>query len=298
MSVLSRKNGFDRMFDITNYTIMTVIMLAVMYPLYIIVISSISDPDSVNTGGVWLLPEGITFEGYKRIFTDSKIWTGYKNTLIYTSLGTSLNVVLCLTSAFALSRSDLAGRNYFMILIVFTMFFGGGLIPTYLLVKEMGMTNTIWSQIVPGAVTAYNIIICRTFFQTTIPKELQEASEMDGCSITGFFFKVVLPLSLPIVAVMVLFNAVAHWNAYFTGLIYLRDHKLYPLQLVIREILIVNESQADSAIGGAGEDGGAQRIADIMKYGVIIVSSLPVLVLYPFLQRYFVKGIMIGSLKG
>nr|WP_213526350.1 carbohydrate ABC transporter permease [Paenibacillus sp. J31TS4] len=277
---------------------MTLLMLAVLYPLYVVVISSISDPDSVNTGGVWLLPKGITFEGYHRIFLEDKIWTGYKNTLLYTSVGTALNVVLTLTGAYALSRSDLVGRQFFMFLIVFTMFFGGGLIPTYLLIKNLGMTNTIWSQIVPGAVTAYNIIIARTFFQTTIPKELQEAAEMDGCSITRFFLKIVLPLSLPIVAVMVLFNAVAHWNAYFPGLIYLRDETLYPLQLVLREILIVNEAPADSVVAGAGDDGGMLRIVDIMKYGVIIVSSLPVLVLYPFLQRYFVKGIMIGSLKG
>lgn len=297
MGATSRKSAFDRVFDFANYTLMTVIMLAVLYPLYIVVISSFSDPDSVNTGSVWLYPKDITFEGYHRIFMEGRIWLGYKNTMIYTVLGTLLNVVLTLTGAYALSRSDLAGRNYFMFLIVFTMFFGGGLIPTYLLIKNLGMTNTMWSQIVPGAVSAYNLIITRTFYQTSIPKELQEAAEMDGCSITRFFFRIVLPLSLPIVAVMVLFNAVAHWNAYFQGLIYLRDANLHPLQLVLREILIVNETQSESTMG-ASDDGSMLHVADIMKYGVIIVSSLPVLVLYPFLQRYFVKGVMIGSLKG
>ncbi|MEC0238493.1 carbohydrate ABC transporter permease [Paenibacillus dokdonensis] len=297
MSIHTRKSGFDRVFDIANYTLMSLILLAIIYPLYIVVISSFSDPDSVNTGSVWLFPKGITFEGYHRIFMEGNIWNGYKNTLIYTFLGTLLSVVLTLPGAYALSRSDLMGRNFFMLMIVFTMFFGGGLIPTYLLVKNLGMTNTIWSQIVPGALTAYNMIITRTFFQSSIPKELQESAEIDGSSITRFFLKIVLPLSMPIVAVMVLFNAVAHWNAYFQGLIYLRDERLYPLQLVLREILIVNEAPAESTLG-ASDDGSMLRIAEIMKYGTIIVSSLPVLVLYPFLQRYFVKGVMIGSIKG
>ncbi|WP_407873149.1 carbohydrate ABC transporter permease [Paenibacillus sp. P36] len=298
MSLLSRNSKFDRWFDILNYTILSIVLLVVLYPLYIVVISSISDPDAVNTGRVWLIPQDITFAGYRLILSDGQIWTGYKNTLIYTVLGTSLNVVLSLTGAYALSRSDLVGRNFFMLLIVFTMFFGGGLVPSYLLIKHLGMTNTIWSQIIPGAVSAYNLIITRTFFQTTIPKEMQEAAEMDGSTITRFFIRIVLPLSLPIVAVMVLFNAVSHWNSYFTGLIYLRDHKLYPLQLVLREILIVNSAPTESAVAGAGDDSSMMRIADIMKFGVIIVSSLPVLVLYPFLQKYFVKGVMIGSLKG
>lgn len=297
MSIHTRKSGFDRLFDIANYTFMTIIVLAVIYPLYLVVISSFSDPDSVNTGSVWLFPKGITFEGYHRIFMEKDIWNGYKNTLIYTTLGTLLSVLLTLPGAYALSRSDLMGRNVFMLLIVFTMFFGGGLVPTYLLIKNLGMTNTIWSQIVPGALSAYNIIITRTFFQTSIPKELQESAEIDGSSITRFFLRIVLPLSTPIIAVMVLFNAVAHWNSYFPGLIYLRDEHLYPLQLVLREILIVNEAPAESTLG-ATDDGSSLRVADIMKYGTIIVSSLPVLVLYPFLQRYFVKGIMIGSIKG
>ncbi|WP_309119911.1 carbohydrate ABC transporter permease [Paenibacillus sp.] len=298
MNATNRRSRFDRMFDTLNYTLMTIIMLAVLYPLYIVVISSISDPDAVNTGGVWLLPQGVTLEGYRRIFMEEQIWIGYKNTLLYTSLGASLNVALTLTGAYALSRSDLVGRNGFMFLIVFTMFFGGGLIPTYLLVKNLDMTNTMWSQIIPSAVSAYNVIIARTFFQMTIPKELQEAAEMDGCSITRFFFKIVLPLSMPIVAVLALFSAVSLWNSYFPALIYLRDRELYTLQLVLREILIVNEAPEDTSLAGAGEDGGMLRVVDIMKYGVIIVSSLPVLALYPFLQRFFVKGVMIGSLKG
>jgi len=298
MNSFARQSRFDRIFDLANYTLMAIIMLAVLYPLYLVVISSISDPDSVNTGSVWLFPQGITLEGYKRIFMEEQIWIGYRNTFVYTALGSTLSVLVTITGAYALSRSDLIGRNGFMFIIVFTMFFGGGLIPTYLLVKDLGMTNTIWSQIIPNAVSAFNVIIARTFFQMTIPKELQEASEMDGCSTTRFFLKIVLPLSMPIVAVLALFSAVSIWNSYFPGLIYLRDRNLYPLQLVIREILIVNEAPADSSLAGQGDDSGMQRVVDIMKYGVIIVSSLPVLALYPFLQRYFVSGVMIGSLKG
>lgn len=297
MNVVIRKSRADRLFDIMNYSFLAFIMLIVLYPLYLVVISSISDPNSVNAGTVWLLPDGLTFEGYKRIFADERIWTGYRNSLFYAVLGTSVNVVLTLGAGYALSRTELAGRNFFMFLIVFTMFFGGGLIPTYLLVKELGMVNTIWSQVIPNAVGAFNIIIARTFFQSTIPKELQDAGEIDGCSDARFFFSVVLPLSLPIVAVMVLFSAVGHWNSYFQALIYLRNEALFPLQIVLREILVVNETQ-DNLLAAAQNEAEMLRIADVMKYGVIIVASLPVLALYPFLQRYFVKGVMIGSIKG
>jgi len=295
--VVIRKSRADRLFDIMNYSFLAFIMLIVLYPLYLVVISSISDPNSVNAGTVWLLPDGLTFEGYKRIFADERIWTGYRNSLFYAVLGTSVNVVLTLGAGYALSRTELAGRNFFMFLIVFTMFFGGGLIPTYLLVKELGMVNTIWSQVIPNAVGAFNIIITRTFFQSTIPKELQDAGEIDGCSDARFFFSIVLPLSLPIVAVMVLFSAVGHWNSYFQALIYLRNEALFPLQIVLREILVVNETQ-DNLLAAAQNEAETLRIADVMKYGVIIVASLPVLALYPFLQRYFVKGVMIGSIKG
>lgn len=272
------------------------LMLIVLYPLYVIIISSVSDPNSVNAGQVWLLPKGITFEGYERIFQDERIWMGYRNSLLYTTLGTGINVVLTLTGGYALSR-NLVGRNWFMFLIVFTMFFSGGLIPSYLFIKELGMYNTIWSQVIPTAVGAWNIIITRTFFSTTIPNELHEAAEMDGCSDAVFFWKIVLPLSTPIIAVMVLFSAVGHWNSYFQALIYLREEALYPLQIVLREILIVNETQ-ENTLTIAQSDSEMLRIVDVMKYGIIIVACLPVLVLYPFLQRYFVKGVMIGSIKG
>ncbi|CAM4116916.1 carbohydrate ABC transporter permease [Lederbergia lenta] len=290
-----KKNKADRIFDTFNYTFMTILILIVLYPLYLIVISSVSNPYAVNSGTVWLIPEGFTMEGYKKLFEFGKVWIGYRNSLFYAVFGTVLNLSLTLTAGYALSRHDLVGRNFFMFIIAFTMFFGGGIIPTYLLVKDLGMVNTIWSQVIPNAVSAFNIIIARTFFQTTIPKGLLEAAQVDGCTTTKFFFKIVLPLSVPIIAVIALFSAVAHWNSYFQALIYLRDESLYPLQIILREILIVNESQGDTMV--ISPDSELQDVSEIMKYGAIIVTSLPVLILYPFVQKYFVKGVMIGSIK-
>lgn len=294
--VVSR-TAADKWFDACMYVILSLLLLAVLYPLYFVVIASISNPDLVNVGDVALFPKEITLEGYRRIFSDSSIWLGYRNSLIYTVLGTCLNVILTLTAGYALSRSDLAGRGIFMLIIVFTMFFSGGLIPSYLLVKGLGMLNTIWVMILPNAVSAYNIIITRTFFQSTMPVELLEAAKVDGCSNTRFFLQIVLPVSLPILAVMVLFSAVGHWNSYFQALIYLKDDSLQPLQIILRKILISNEA-SENMVDGLVNQAEVVRMAETMKYGVIIVSSLPVLILYPFLQKYFIKGVMIGSLKG
>ncbi|MDD9271912.1 carbohydrate ABC transporter permease [Paenibacillus sp. GCM10023248] len=294
--VISR-TAADKWFDACMYVILSLLLLAVLYPLYFVVIASISNPDLVNVGDVALFPKGITLEGYRRIFGDASIWLGYRNSLIYTVLGTCLNVILTLTAGYALSRSDLAGRGIFMLVIVFTMFFSGGLIPSYLLIKSLGMLNTIWVMILPNAVSAYNIIIARTFFQSTMPAELLEAAKVDGCSNTRFFLQIVIPVSLPIVAVMVLFSAVGHWNSYFQALIYLKEDSLQPLQIILRKILISNEA-SENMVDGLVNQADVVRMAETMKYGVIIVSSLPVLVLYPFLQKYFIKGVMIGSLKG
>ncbi|WP_199616475.1 carbohydrate ABC transporter permease [Paenibacillus alkalitolerans] len=285
------------MFDVFNYSLLTVLLIAVLYPLYFVIISSVSNPDLVNAGQLWFYPKETTLEGYRRIFNDDTIWLGYRNTIFYTVLGTAINVVLTLTGGYALSRADLFGRNFFTFLIVFTMFFSGGIIPTYLLVKSLGMVDTIWAMVVPNAVSAFHLIITRTFFQSTIPKELLEAAVVDGCSNTRFFLRIVLPLSLPIVAVITLFSAVGHWNSYFQALIYLNDDALHPLQIVLRNILIssqMSENMVDDLVSSSQQ----QRVAEVMKYGVIVVASLPVLVLYPFVQKYFVKGVMIGSLKG
>jgi putative aldouronate transport system permease protein len=233
---------------------------------------------------------------YYRVFDNEAIWTGYANTLLYTVAGTMVNIVLTILAAYPLSQRDLPGSRQLMMVITLTMFFSGGLIPTYLLVKSLGMNNTIWAMIIPGAISTYNLIVMRTFFQNGIPHEVQESAWMDGSSNFRLLLSIIIPLSMPIIAVMVLFYGVAHWNAYFNALIYLKDRELFPLQLIMREILILNQSE-DMGMDGAGM---AERVlmAESIKYSVIIVSTLPILLLYPFVQKYFVKGVMIGSIKG
>ena len=289
----------DRVFNAVNYVFLTVILLAVAYPLYFMAIASFSDPHLVNNGKLWLIPRGITFEGYRRIFGDSRIWTAYLNTTIYTLGGVSVNLLVTIPAAYALSRRDLWGRNLVMALFTFTLLFGGGLIPTYLIIRSLGILNTRWVMIIPNAVAVWNLIIARTFFQTTIPADLLDASRMDGASNIRFFASVVIPISPAIIAVLALFYGVGHWNAFFEALIYLKDPELYPLQLVLRSILIMNESAAEM-MEAADPDTVAeqQRIIEVIKYGLIMVASVPVLLLYPFLQKYFIKGVMIGALKG
>ncbi|MBO2945492.1 carbohydrate ABC transporter permease [Paenibacillus sp. F411] len=296
MDVLNKSRS-DRLFDWFNVLLFCGILFVVIYPLYFIIVASISSPDLVNSGQIRFLPRDVTWIGYERIFNDDEIWRGYSNSIFYTFFGTLFRVSLIITGGYALSRKDLPFSGVLMILILFTMFFNGGLIPTYLLVKELGMVNTIWAMIVPGAVSVYQLIIVRTFFQNTIPGEMLEAAMMDGCGNFKFFIRMVIPLSLPIIAVMVLFNAVALWNSYFQALIYLNDASLHPLQIVLRKILIVSEAQLDM-IDSSKDAVEEQKVAGLVKYGMVVVASLPVLVLYPFLQRYFVKGVMIGSVKG
>jgi putative aldouronate transport system permease protein len=286
----------DRLFDWVGTVLLILVLVVVAYPLYFIVIASVSNPSAVSLGEVLLLPKGITFEGYSRIFAHHDLWSGYRNTLVYTVVGTFINVAMTLTAAYALSRKDLIGRNVFMGYIAFTMFFSGGLIPTYLLIKSLGLYNSFWVMVLPGAVSVWNLIIARTFFQSTIPDELWEAGVIDGCTNVRFFVSIVLPLSKAISAVLILFYAVGHWNEFFNGLIYLKDRARYPLQLIIRDILIQAQMNQDMV-----QDENAEALAlasNMMKYGVIIVASIPVLILYPFIQKYFVKGVMIGAIKG
>lgn len=291
-----RRSRADKAFDIINYILLTLAFLIVAYPLYFVVIASISDPIAIYEGKVILLPVRPTLEGYERIFSYSSLFTGYKNTLIYTTVGTTINVILTITAAYALSRKELVGRNAIMMGVMITMIFSGGQIPNYLLVRNLGIYNTLWALILPGAVSSYNLIVARTFFQQNIPDELREAAELDGCTDAGFFFRVVLPLSGSIIAVMVLFYAVGHWNSYYNALIYLSSQAKYPLQLVLRNILIVNTM--DDMVNDVATQAAQQRMGDLIKYGMIIVSSLPLMILYPFLQRYFVQGVMIGAIKG
>jgi putative aldouronate transport system permease protein len=296
-TVLKRNGKGDLLFDCLNVIFLTIGMLLILYPLYFILIASVSDPNAIYAGDVWLFPKGLTLDGYERIFNDSSIWLGYANSLLYAVVGTVIGVSLTLFAAYPLSRKDFVGRNVFMWFFLLTTFFSGGLIPTYLLVKDLGMINTIWALVLPGAAGVFNIIIVRTFFQSTIPDEMREAAFIDGCSNTKFFLQMVIPLSKPIIAVMVLFHMVGFWNSFFDALIYLNDQAKYPLQLVLRNILVQN--QVNSSMMIDVESYAAKlRVTELIKYGVIIVASLPLLVMYPFLQRYFVKGVMIGSIKG
>jgi putative aldouronate transport system permease protein len=297
---MNRKLRSDRVFEIINFIFLFFILIIVLYPLVYVISASISDPVYVNQGTMWLYPRGITFEGYQRVFQNPEIWSGYLNTILYTVAGTAINLLFTIPGAYALSRKDLKGRGIMMGLIVFTMFFGGGLIPSFLLVSWLGMLNTVWALLIPNAVAVYNLIICRTFFQTNIPKELQESAEIDGCSNTVLFLKIVLPLSAPIIAVMALYYGVTHWNSYFSAIIYLKDRSLYPLQLILREILVQNQMNDTMLMTGDDMEAMAKqaRIADIIKYAVMIVSSLPIIVIYPFMQRFFMKGVLIGSVKG
>ncbi|SIR68468.1 carbohydrate ABC transporter membrane protein 2, CUT1 family [Domibacillus enclensis] len=300
MRVLSRKgkSASEMLFDAFIIIIALLVFLVVAYPLYFIVIASVSDSTLVSTGQVLFFPKGFSLFGYQEIFQDSRIWTGYKNTIIYSVLGTALNLALTLPAAYVLSRTEFRARRFLMFFFVFTMFFNGGLIPTYLLIKDLNMIDTMWVFIIPFSVNVFNLIITRTFFETSIPKEMYEAAAIDGCSHFGFFMKVVLPLSKAVISVIGLYYLVWHWNDFFTGLIYIRDNNLQPLQLVLRDILISNQVFSEGAGSGGAAGGYAQRYADQIKYGVIIVSTLPILIIYPFIQKYFEKGVMIGSVKG
>ncbi|WP_274654443.1 carbohydrate ABC transporter permease [Paenibacillus humicola] len=297
-----KETGRDRAYLIFNYAMLTVAFVVVLYPMLYMISASVSDPKAVSSGEMWLLPKGITFDGYRRVFQDADIWTGYANAILYTAVGTFINLAVTLPAAYALSRKDFAGRGFFMAMFMVTMFFGGGLVPTYLLVKELGMINTIWAIVLPSAASIWNIVVCRTFFQTSIPKELQEAAQIDGCSNFRLFVKIVLPLSMAIVAVMALFYGVGNWNSYFPALIYLNDSAKYPLQLVLRQILVLQDlsTQAGVSIDATTAEAlnSKAEVAALVKYAVIIVAIVPVIAIYPFLQRYFVQGVMIGSVKG
>lgn len=287
----------DKIFDTIVFSLMLVVLLIVIYPLYFVVIASISNPTDVNLGNVMFVPKGITFEGYKKVFTYSEIWVGYRNSIFYTVIGTMINLTLTLTAGYALSRRDLVGRKGIMLFLIITMFFSGGIIPSYFLIKNLKMLNTIWALLIPGAVSVYNLIIARTFLENNIPEELYEATSIDGGSHTRFFRSVVLPLSKSVIAVLALYYAVFHWNSYFNAMMYVKKSSLYPLQIVLRNILI----SSDLALEMIQENQQAMAQVDnieLMKYSAIIVSSLPVLMIYPFVQKHFVKGVMIGAVKG
>ena len=282
---------------IVNYTLLGLALVIYLYPLIYIVSSSFSSVDAVVKGKVWLFPVDFSLDGYKAVFKSSKIWTGYLNSFIYMIVGTAINLVVTLMAAYPLSRQDLKGRNAIMMFFTFTMIFSGGIVPTYLVVSKLKLINTIWAMVIPGALSVYFMIIAKTFFQTTIPVELQEAAEMEGCSTPKLIWYIILPLSKAIIAVLLLFYAIAHWNSYFDALLYLNTEDKQPLQIVLREILIRNEQNA-SMLRDAELMEKSEGLKQLLKYSLIVVSSLPVLCIYPFVQKYFVKGVMIGSVKG
>lgn len=291
-----RKSKSDRWFDFTNYILLIGFTLMIIYPLYFIIIASFSDPNRIYAGDIWLWPQDITFEGYQRIFGDSAIWIGYKNSILYAALTAVIGTTLAIMAAYPLSRKDLYGRNVFMLYFVITLFFNGGLIPTYLLVRQLHLMDTIWAVVLLSAVDAFVIIIAKSFFQS-LPEELREAANIDGCTNMRYIWSFVLPLSKPIIAVLVLFAVVKQWNGFFDALIYLDDSNKYPLQLILRNILIQNQPTGN-LVDDIQTALARQRISELIKYGVIIIAAVPLLILYPFLQRYFVQGTFIGSVKG
>jgi putative aldouronate transport system permease protein len=293
-----KETGKDRLVTVINYTMLILFTLAVLYPLVFIVSSSFSDAAAVMSGKVWLWPVGFTLDGYTAVFQNKLVWTGFRNSLFYTAAGTLINVIMTILAAYPLARKDLFGKNTLMFLFVFTTMFSGGLIPTYLLVKDLGMLNTAWSLIIPGALGVWNMIITRTYFQTTIPDELLEAAQLDGCNDFQFVWKIVVPLSGPIIAVISLYYAVGHWNQYFNAMIYLKTPSMYPLQLVLRQILVQNQVDASMLGIDVMEAARRENLRELLKYSLIVIASVPLLAVYPFVQKHFVKGVMIGSLKG
>lgn len=293
----------DFRFDVINMIALTILMLIFFYPMYLCLISAISSPEEVFAGRVLLIPKGFNAEGFQRVLQNDSLWRGYLNSICYTILGTAINLALTMTGAFVLSRKTFALRGVLNWMVLITMFFGGGMIPTYLLVKNLGMLNTVWALVLPGAISTWNLIITRTFISSSIPDELQEAAQIDGCNNARFFVSIVLPNSSTIIAVIGLFYAVDHWLSYWNAMLYITKSEMYPLQLVLRDILLKAEVALQNAQSGNDLDGGASivellRISESVKYIVVIAGTLPLLIVFPFVEKYFVKGVMIGSVKG
>lgn len=287
----------DRIFTVVNYLFLAFILIIVAYPIIYVASASFSSPYAVTSGKMWLWPVEFNVRGYSAVFHHSQIVKSFFNSLKITVLGTTLNIVLTVMAAYPLSRRTFYGRGLFTGIMAFTMFFSGGLVPTFLLIKGLGMYNTSWALILPGAVGVSNVIIARTFFQSNIPEELYEAGQLDGCSDIRFLLKVVLPLSSPVIAVLVMYYAVGHWNAYFNALIYIADKDKQVLQVVLKNILIESRMMEEMMLDVA-EMEQRQGLSELLKYATIVVSSLPMLILYPFIQKHFVKGVMIGAIKG
>ena len=301
-----KKTRADRVFDAVNITLMILIMITVFYPLYFVIIASVSEPMYVAKGNVTVWPAGFTWDSYKYVFEDTSIWVGYRNTVVYVLLGTFRQLAMVLPAAYAMSKRYLPGRRWLALMLTIPMYFSGGLVPTYLQVRDLGLLNSFWTMIVLGGVGIYYLIICRNYFETAIPGEIYESARIDGASEFSGFFRIALPLSKPIIAVIVLYVAVSRWNAFFDAMIYLTDSNYYPLQLILRNILLANQNALSSAISDmysgnpdAVEAAARQAyMAEGMKYSLIFISCAPLLIAYPFVQKYFVTGTMAGSVKG
>lgn len=291
-----KKSRSEKVFDLIMIAAGIVIMFLVAYPLYFVVIASFSQPEAVLGGKIRFLPIGFNTESYKMVLSERKVWIGYRNTLFYTVLGTAINLVLTTLAAYALSRKDMPWRTPLTFVISFTMLFGGGMIPVYMVVNNLKLTDTIWAMMIPNAIATYNLLVMKNYFQSSIPEELQEAAAIDGCGHFKTLIKIVLPLSTPIIAVILLFYGVGHWNAFFNAVLYLRDQELFPLQIILRGILLQNSLEA---VGG-DMTGMYEKVmrGETMKYALIIIASMPVIAVYPFVQKYFEKGIMVGAIKG
>lgn len=295
-SVRKKRGPFsDTALEALLYAGAVIILLLTLYPLYFIAIASFSDPSAVSNGQVWLYPKGLTLDGYKELLKHANIWVGYKNTILYTAAGTIIGLAVNISAAYALSRKDLVGRKALTLFFIFTMFFNGGLIPTFLTIRDFHLYDTFWVMVLPFSVAVFDIIVARTFFQTSIPADLWEAAQIDGCGNLRYYVRIVLPLSKAVIAVLALWFAVGQWNSYFNALIYLQNKNLFPLQLVLRDILITNQMQSSLGSGEAAQI--ALRLANLLRYSVIIVSTIPIMCFYPFVQKYFNKGVMIGAVK-
>ncbi len=289
----------DRVFYLFNYIVLGIIFVVVAYPCYFVLVASLSEPEAVNSGEILLFPDGFNTLGYQRVFEDADIWIAYGNTIMYTVLGTILGVAGSILAGYALSRKDLPFNGLIMGIFVFTMYFAGGLVPFYILVQGLNLGDTRLLMVILGTTSVYNIIICRSFFVSSIPGELHEAASIDGCGNVRFFWSIVVPLSKPIIAVIALYFAVSKWNEYFNALIFITDSDLMPLQLVLRDkLMAVSVSTMDTSIVDPEAMEAMQQMAEVLKYAIIVVATLPILTVYPFIQKYFAKGIMIGSLKG
>lgn len=287
----------DKIFYCVIGFLLTAFFLMVLYPCIYVISASFSSGTAVQSGKVVLFPVDFSLKGYQIVLSTSSVWLGFRNSLFYTFVGTAINISLTMIAAYCLSRPDVPGKNQLMLFFTFTMFFNGGMIPSYMLIQNLKLLNTVWALLLPGAMGVYNMIIARTFIQSNIPLELLEAAKIDGCSDIKYFTRIVIPLSKAVIAVLVLFYGVGHWNAYFNAMIYLHDRNLYPLTLFLREILMADQIDP-STIQDPELQAIIAQTAGVMKYALIVVSMIPVLLIYPFIQKYFVKGVMIGSIKG